>query len=244
MIRQTRQLTMKDLKHVRQLRHFKALTAGILALLAGLPTCAISTEANISPKNGHIVTNDITRALELTPNLENGKEIYRMCGTCHMENGAGKLDGSFPVLTGQHRNVLIKQLEDIQNKNRDNPTMFPFSNPEEIGGLQGVSDVTAYIAQLKPVIAHGTGDGKDLATGKALFTQHCVQCHGDRAQGNNDAFFPKLQGQHYAYLLRQLRWIRDGYRKNGNAAMLAQIKTMSDAELSAIADYITRLKLE
>jgi cytochrome c553 len=228
----------------------KSGLAVILSLTLFWPTCAISINSNIdSPESKPVettenkseITNDITKALVLKPDLDNGKKIYVMCGQCHMDTGWGKKDGSFPVIAGQHRNVLIKQLEDIQKKNRDNPTMFPFSNPAEIGGLQGVSDVTAYIATLEGNPDPGVGSGKNLERGEKLYQQRCAQCHGDNGQGNNATFFPRLQGQHHAYLLRQLQWIRDGYRKNSNEAMLQQIESLNDEELDAISDYLSRL---
>ena len=216
----------------------RSVTAAILTSSLLWTTCAISTNTNIEEPDE---SNDITKALHLKPDLTNGEKIYRMCGQCHMKTGWGKEDGSFPVIAGQHRNVLVKQLEDIQNKNRDNPTMYPFSNPDEIGGLQGVSDVTAYIATLKSPQKPGVGSGKNLTMGETLYKQRCVACHGDKGQGNNDAFIPRVQGQHQAYLLRQLKWIRDGYRKNSDDAMLFQVKTMTDEELDAVADYLSRL---
>jgi len=218
------------------------LLLGILTFTALWPTCAISIDSNIViDEKPRTVTNEITQALTLTPDIANGEKIYSMCGQCHMANGWGKKDGSFPVIAGQHRNVLIKQLEDIQNKNRDNPTMFPFSDPDEIGGIQGVSDVTAYIATLPPDPTPAIGSGKELAKGKSLYQSRCAVCHGDKGQGNNDTFFPRLKGQHHAYLLRQSKWIRDGYRKNANEAMLLQVKTMTDDDLDAVADYLSRL---
>ena len=194
-----------------------------------MPLCAISTPA------------EINKALSLSPELDNGKKIYALCANCHMENGWGKKDGSFPVIAGQHRNVLIKQLTDIRSKNRDNPTMYPFTDPASMGGSQGVADVTAYISTMQVDPQPGTGDGKNIALGKKLYFEHCTQCHGEKALGNNDAFFPRLKGQHHTYLLRQLKWIRDGYRKNSNPVMQERVKPLSDDELSAIADYLSRL---
>jgi cytochrome c553 len=209
---------------------YRRFLAGcILALTSLAPLCAISA------------SDEITQSLALTPDIENGEKIYPLCGSCHMANGWGKKDGSFPVIAGQHRNVLIKQLADIRSKNRNNPTMYPFTDPGSIGGLQGISDVTAYIASMAKDPEPGTGSGKNLALGKNIYQKQCLQCHGDKAQGNNDAFYPSLKGQHHAYLLRQLNWIKDGYRKNSDPVMVAAVKTLSAEELDAVADYLSRL---
>jgi cytochrome c553 len=180
-------------------------------------------------------------AMKLTPNIENGKKTYELCAACHADNGWGKTDGSFPVIAGQHRSVIIKQLADIRARNRDNPTMFPFSGDDVIGGPQGMEDVAEYISQLPKNSVVGQGDGRETEKGKNLFSEKCAVCHGDKGQGNALNFFPRLQGQHYSYTLRQLQWIRDGRRKNANPAMLMIIKDMADEDFAAIADYISRL---
>lgn len=188
-----------------------------------------------------VSVDELHKALSLTPNVENGKEIYPLCATCHLDNGWGKPDGSFPVIAGQHRQVLIKQLADIRARNRENPTMYPFSDPDTIGGAQAIADVTAYIAALSPDPDPGLGPGDRLDRGRTLYDDQCGDCHGARAEGNADAFFPKLSGQHFAYLVRQLRWLRDGFRKNGNPVMVERVKTYSDEDIDAVADYISRL---
>ncbi len=218
---------------IRASQRQRYLMSCILALTWLVPTCAISTPDE--------VMQEIIHAQKLIPDIENGKKIYPLCASCHMKSGWGKKDGSFPVIAGQHRNVLIKQLEDIRTKNRDNPTMYPFTDPASIGGLQGISDVTAYIASMKKDPTPGIGNGKNLELAKNIYEKRCLHCHGDKGQGNNEAFFPSLKGQHHAYLLRQLKWIRDGYRKNSNPAMVAEVKALSDKELDAVADYLSRL---
>ena len=208
--------------------HF--ISSFIVALCTVFPNCALS-----SP-------DEIIEALKLTPNIENGKKIYPLCASCHLDNGWGKKDGSFPVIAGQHRKVLIKQLADIRAKNRHNPTMYPFADPATIGGTQSIADVTAYISGLTNNPAPGTGSGKHVAQGKTIYRQRCLQCHGIDAEGNNDAFFPGIKGQHHAYLLRQLKWIRDGYRKNSNPAMVMEVKALNDSQLDAVADYLSRIR--
>ena len=80
-------------------------------------------------------------AMTLTPDHENGIEVYEVCAGCHLTEGWGKPDGTFPQFAGQHKEVLIKQLADIRSKNRDNPTMYPFALPESIGDEQAMADV-------------------------------------------------------------------------------------------------------
>ena len=205
------------------------ITTCILVLTSLVVPCASSSPA------------EITEALTLTPNINKGKKIYPLCATCHMKTGWGKKDGSFPVIAGQHRNVLIKQLADIRAKNRENPTMYPFTDPKSIGGAQAIADVTAYIASMDKSTDVGVGNGQQLALGKSIYHKRCIACHGDKAQGNNDALFPRLRGQHYAYLLRQLKWIKGGYRKNSNPQMVTEVKDLTDADLNAVADYLSRL---
>ena len=41
-------------------------------------------------------------ALELTGDVENGEEAYEICSACHLPSGAGRPDGTFPQLAGQH----------------------------------------------------------------------------------------------------------------------------------------------
>ncbi len=188
--------------------------------------------------------NETKKAMELQPNLEQGKKTYELCATCHGANGWGKEDGSFPVIAGQHKSVIIKQLADIRARNRENPTMFPFSGDDVLGGAQGIEDVAGYIASLPVNPNPGKGDGKQLELGKKLFLEKCAACHGQMGEGNAEAYFPRIQGQHYAYLVRQLQWIRDGRRKNGNPEMLALIKDIDDNEFRAIADYVSRIKVD
>jgi cytochrome c553 len=181
-------------------------------------------------------------ALHLAPNRENGKDVYEVCSACHLPEGWGQTDGTFPQLAGQHRTVIIKQLADIRDGHRDNPTMYPFALPSEIGGPQSISDVSEYIATLKMNPEPGVGPGTDLAHGKKLYEDNCVRCHGEQGEGNNDKYYPRIQAQHYEYLIRQYRWIKEGKRRNSNPEMVEQIKNFTDKDTIDVLDYVSRLK--
>jgi cytochrome c553 len=184
-------------------------------------------------------------ALHLKPNLENGMDVFEVCSACHLTEGWGTKDGTFPQLAGQRRHVLIKQLADIREGNRDNPTMYPFALPESIGDAQALADVVAYIEKLPMNPDNGKGQWEkgtpEFAQGKKLFEDNCVKCHGDQGQGNEEKFYPLIQGQHYKYMLRQFEWIRDGKRRNANPDMVKQIKEFSDKDMQMVINYVSRI---
>lgn len=184
----------------------------------------------------------VDKILALNGNKQNGKKIYLACSLCHSPQGWGTVDGYFPQLSGQHSSVLIKQLVDIYLGNRDVPTMIPFADAVFYRGNQYVADVVSYIASLPMNPENGVGRGNDLKLGKKLYGEHCQRCHGEQAQGKSDKFYPLLQGQHYEYVLRQMRWIVNGQRKNGDAEMAEQLRSFSSKDMEAVADYISRIK--
>jgi cytochrome c553 len=185
---------------------------------------------------------EIEQALQLTANVPKGLEIYRDCASCHKPEGWGLTNGSVPQIAGQHRTVVIKQLADIRAGNRDNPMMLPHASVEAIGGAQAVADVAGYVDTLKISIDSGKGTGRDLALGERLYAENCARCHGARGEGDAEKYVPRIQAQHYKYLVRQFRWIREGKRRNANAEMVAQIQGFKDNESKAVLDYVSRLE--
>ncbi len=189
-------------------------------------------------------------AMAIAPDIENGKKLYQLCARCHQDNGWGiepgfgnhKGNGYYPMLAGQHQNVLIKQLSDIRSGNRDNPMMYPFTLDKYIGGPKDIADVTGYIATMKPNPDNEYGFGNDLAHGEKLYRENCAKCHGDNGEGSNDDFYPRLQGQHYSYMLRQIKWIKNGKRRNANEKMVRQIAGFTYRDMKAVVDYASRLQ--
>lgn len=181
------------------------------------------------------------QALNAAPNLERGKKLYRNCAICHTPEGWGSPSGHYPQIAGQHRSVVVKQLADIHKGNRDNPTMIPFTKPLFAKGTQALADISAYIEQLPMVPNNSIGFGTRLEEGKKLYNENCKKCHGENGEGDAKEFYPRIHGQHYKYLLRQLRWVKMGKRRNADEKMVEQFKKFSERELAAIADYVSRL---
>ncbi len=182
----------------------------------------------------------LNQALSLTPDARAGAKIWKLCAACHRDDGFGRQAGEFPSIAGQHQAVILKQMLDVQNKKRINPTMFPFTDLETLGGLQGMADIAAYTAALPPNPAPVTGPGVDLARGKELYDSKCFVCHGKEGQGNADLLYPRVVNQHYPYLVRELTWIRDKIRKNSDPVMVGLLQDFTNGDIRAVADYLSR----
>ena len=224
-----------------------ALTAAFLpvAALAGPPAPKKegieSKEYKWNAQEGEKV-----EALKLKGDAKNGRDTYEVCGACHLPSGAGRPDGTFPQLAGQHATVLIKQMADIREGLRDNPTMYPFAK-EAMTNPQELADTSAYIQSLCIPLDHGKYEGADsakqVAAGKDLYEKQCKECHGANGEGDKDKFYPVIAGQHYKYLLRQMTEIRDGKRRNANPDMVKVIKPYTNEQLVAISAYQSSLKM-
>ena len=226
-----------------------------LAIVAALaPALAAAADPRQAPKTAGIESKDyqwakmegeMKEALAVKGTAKKGEEGYEVCGACHLPSGAGRPDGTFPQLAGQHTTVLIKQMADIRMGLRDNPTMYPFA--KELTDPQELAHVAAYIESLCIPADHGKYEGKDaalqIAAGKGLYEKQCVECHGKNGEGDKAKFYPVIAGQHYKYLLRQMTEIRDGHRRNANPDMVKVIKPYTNDQLIAISAYQASLKM-
>jgi cytochrome c553 len=183
---------------------------------------------------------ELADALKLKGDLERGRVAYEVCQGCHRPDGAGRPDGSYPQLAGQWAEVLLKQMTDIRGGRRDNPKMHPFITVRVIG-VQDMADIAAYLRSVKPPPDNGKGPGTNPALGARLYDRNCQDCHGRQGEGDDAEFYPVLAGQHYNYLVRQIREIRDGVRRNANRTMRREVRDYSDADIEAVADHISRL---
>lgn len=195
-------------------------------------------------KKGYVwdeMTPERTEVLRRGGDPVKGKESFRGCQGCHKSDAAGVREGVYPRLTGQHASVLIKQITEIRAGIRSNPKMLPFVEDPAIA-MEEIGDIAAYLSSLTSVRENGKG-AEDLSVrGKKVFTDNkCFECHGKNGEGNAEKSYPVLASQHYGYLLREMGLIKTGVRGNSNPDMVKAISNLSQADLEAAADYLSRL---
>ena len=180
-------------------------------------------------------------AIKLAPDLEKGKKIYKTCAVCHGPEGWGKDSGTYPEIAGQLSSVIIKQLADTRAGNRSNPMMVPFTRQRILGSAQDIADVSGYISNLPMARRKSKGPGFDLVRGEQLYKENCVDCHGEKGEGDAKEHIPQIAGQHYHYLVRQFDLIRNGMRRNADDEMVEQIEGFRVRDVTDVMDYTSRL---
>lgn len=179
-------------------------------------------------------------ALRARGDAARGEIAFEVCQGCHRPRGMGRPDGSYPRLAGQHDTVLIKQMTDVRAGRRRNDRMLPFIERHGLGP-QDIADIAAYLSRQSVPPDNGKGPGVDVGTGETIYQDHCASCHGTYGEGDGERFYPRVSGQHYLYLLREEKEIRDGGRQNADSRMVKRVKPLSNAQLEAVADYMSRL---
>jgi cytochrome c553 len=180
-------------------------------------------------------------AVRARPNLEHGAQLFENCAICHGSSGGGVEDGSVPRIAGQHREVLIKQLVDYRHDKRWDIRMERYSDKHLLADAQAIADVTGYISQLDRRTPRGVGPGDLVKHGESVYADRCVSCHGRKAEGDAHDVVPRLAGQHYEYVLRQMYDAVDGRRPNFSSSHVRLLAKLERDDLVGVADYLSRL---
>jgi len=173
-----------------------------------------------------------------------GQSKAAVCAACH--GGDGKaIQPAYPNLAGQHALYIAKQLTDYRDGNRVNALM---SGQATNLSDEDIQDLAAYYAAM-PKIENVAAE-ENLELGMSIYrggitsagVAACAACHGPAGEGNPLAVWPVVSGQNAQYTADQLRYFRSGERANDPAAMMRGVsKRMTDAEIDAVANYISGL---
>ncbi|MDY6946207.1 MAG: c-type cytochrome [Pseudomonadota bacterium] len=189
-------------------------------------------------------TDIIERALRAESDTRAGEKVYREhCSSCHGGQAHGNAGEVIPALAGQLPIYVIKQLVDLAEGGRASADMHRVAAKKPLSTPQGLSDIAGYLASLDPNPKPETGDGAQLEMGKRYYQGLCAYCHGAQGGGNEAHATPALRRQHYSYLLMQMRDLSADHRNSVDIRILDTLQRLSYDQLSAIADYASRLPL-
>jgi cytochrome c553 len=168
--------------------------------------------------------------------------VTRVCSTCHGPRGSS-ISPMFPHLAGQQAVYLETQLKAFRDRSRADPhaQAFMWGMAAQLTDA-AITEIAAYYAAQPPAPGKPAGR-EETAAGKKIYEEGipvqqvppCQSCHGDKAAGNGP--FPRLAGQHRAYLERQLAAFISNAR--ANEIMHATTKDLTALQISQIAAFLS-----
>jgi cytochrome c553 len=187
---------------------------------------------------------EYSKAMASPHDLARGRQLFQACAACHGPAGGGSADGLVPAIAAQHFQVLVRQLIDYRYSKRWDPRMESVARGHLLPDAAALAAVASYISSLPTPPVIGVGDGDQIATGQPIYRQTCASCHGASGQGDAARGVPRIAGQHYAYVLRQLYDAVDNRRPNFSSEHVLLFKRFQYAEFRGVADYVARLGLQ
>jgi len=164
------------------------------------------------------------------------QERIGLCAACHGPDG-NSTSPQVPSIAGQPALFLETQLVLFREELRKSEQMLPvvkgMKDAEIVKLAEHFSKLPAKGMESAPSNPALTKTGQEKA--KAL---RCGVCHLSDFGGQNQ--IPRLAGQRESYLEAEMRAYRDGKRTGGDTIMAATLYGVSDADLKALAHFLSR----
>jgi cytochrome c553 len=166
-----------------------------------------------------------------------GAAKAQACAACHGADG-NSATGAFPNLAGQSWRYIYVELKDFKEGRRVNPIMSPMAANLSRDDMIDIANF--YAAQTAKPSSYKVDDAK-VKLGKAKADENlCVMCHLGGFAGQNE--IPRVAGQQYDYIVKQMHDFKDGKRTNDAGNMSSVVKSLSDEDIANLAQYITSLR--
>ena len=164
------------------------------------------------------------------------QERLQLCSACHGEDG-NSTNPQIPSIAGQPQLFVETQLVLFREELRKSDQMLPV--------VKGLKD--ADIVKLAEHFSKLPGKGMETGAANPALMKvgsektkalRCGICHLSDFSGQKQ--MPRLAGQREAYLEAEMRAYRDGKRAGGDTIMAATLYGVSDADLKALAHFLSR----
>ncbi len=170
-----------------------------------------------------------------------GERLYAPCVVCHQPSAWGSLDGAIPNLAGQQKRYLEKQLAVFRSGARVDGAMNIIAAHVTFDDPHNMAAVADYLSKLESNPKPVEGSGEHLRLGQEIYTHICAACHGVNGGGAAANRVPRIAGQHYPYLQRQIEAGAALHKDLAPPEMTSALRGMGSQEKDALADYISRL---
>src|SRR5574340_724197 len=148
------------------------------------------------------------------------------CFACHGVNGAST-NAQYPSLAGQTSRYLYLQLKDFKEGRRSDPQMSPMAAPLT---REDMMDLSQFFAVQPPARSTYKADPAKVAAGRTKSEEVlCTMCHLGGFSGQNE--IPRVAGQHYEYIVKQLKDFRSRTRTNDAGNMTSVARQLSDQDI-------------
>ncbi len=174
-------------------------------------------------------------AIPLPANADDEVEaIAQGCAGCHGETGVPTDPITVPIIWGQQRTYLVKQMHDYRAGDRENEIMSPIAQDFKPADARKIA---AYFAAKAWPEASGTKPVAASSPPKGI--DQCQACHGTSFEGGPSG--PRLAGLSDAYLLAGMNAFAAGQRGN-NEDMPKFMRALTERERIAMARHISDVR--
>jgi len=159
------------------------------------------------------------------------------CAACHGPNG-NSTDPQYPRLAGQNARYIYLELKDFkEGRRRHDPQMEPTAQSQSSEDMLALAD---YYSKQTPTPTGFKADPAKVNAGARKADEVlCTMCHSGGFSGQNE--IPKVAGQHYAYIKKQLNDFKARHRTNDAGNMTSVASTLSETDIENLAEYIANL---
>jgi cytochrome c553 len=158
------------------------------------------------------------------------------CAACHGPNG-NSTDPQYPKLAGQTARYIYLELKDFKEGRRRDPQMEPMAKGLSQEDMLALADY--YSKQISAPTGFKADASKVNAGAKKADEVLCTMCHSGGFSGQNE--IPRVSGQHYAYIKKQLNDFKTRQRTNDAGNMTSVASTLSETDIENLAQYIANL---
>ena len=168
--------------------------------------------------------------------VEEGRQKAQVCTACHGVDGNSPT-AVVPSIAGQPRQFIVTALYMFREGRRSSALMAPFA--EKLSNAD-LNDLAAWFSAQKLTPPAKKPAPENVALGKAITEKNnCVACHTATLVGQQH--IPRLAGQHYDYLLEQMKQFKASTRGDFDGTMTSAAQALTAADIDVLAEYLSTL---